>query len=91
MAAERCGNAILDVHPKWLVVVEGVESACGLRTWWGGNLSGCAAAPVRLKVQGALVYSAHDYAASVILLCVCFFLKETKQQLETTKIMFILF
>jgi endoglucanase len=32
-AAEECGNAILAVHPKWLIVVSGVESAAETRTW----------------------------------------------------------
>ncbi len=76
LAAEKAGNAILNVNPHWLIFVEGVEcfgrhgstnkqqkgTACG---WWGGNLMGVAQYPVRLKVPNQLVYSPHDYPATV--------------------------
>ena len=65
LAAERAGNAILAVNPDWLIVVEGVESYGGQNYWWGGNLAGAGAAPVRLNVANRLVYSIHDYPASV--------------------------
>ncbi len=67
LAAERAGNAILGVKPDWLIIVEGVDSVPTAQTrgWWGGNLSGVAAAPVRLDRPDKLVYSAHEYAASV--------------------------
>ncbi len=65
LAAERAGNAILAVNPNWLIVVEGVESYGGQNYWWGGNLAGAGAAPVRLNVANRLVYSTHDYPASV--------------------------
>ena len=65
LAAERAGNAILAVNPDWLIVVEGVESYGGQNYWWGGNLAGAGVAPVRLNVANRLVYSAHDYPASV--------------------------
>ena len=65
LAAERAGNAILAVNPNVLIVVEGVESASSGNYWWGGNLSNAGASPVRLNVPGRLVYSAHDYPASV--------------------------
>lgn len=65
LAAERAGNAILAVNPDWLIVVEGVESYGGQNYWWGGNLAGAGAAPVRLNVANRLVYSTHDYPASV--------------------------
>jgi len=61
LAAERAGNAILDVNPDWLIVVEGVQHAGADTYWWGGNLSGAADAPVRLSRPQQLVYSAHDY------------------------------
>jgi endoglucanase len=61
LAAERAGNAILDVNPDWLIFVEGVQKV-GLDTyWWGGNLAAAANAPVRLSHPDRLVYSAHDY------------------------------
>lgn len=65
LAAERAGNAILSVNPNWLIVVEGVESGPSGNYWWGGNLSAAGANPVRLNVPGRLVYSPHDYPASV--------------------------
>jgi endoglucanase len=79
LAAERIGNAILDVNPDWLILVEGVSTVSGgltnqwdndpatddESTWWGGNLSAAFEFPVRLDVPDKLVYSAHDYAISV--------------------------
>ena len=65
LAAERAGNAILAVNPKWLVIVEGIESGSSGNYWWGGNLSNAGASPVRLAVANRLVYSTHDYPASV--------------------------
>lgn len=65
LAAERAGNAILAVNPDWLILVEGVESGPSGNYWWGGNLSGARNSPVRLNVAGRLVYSPHDYPASV--------------------------
>ncbi|MEI7687531.1 MAG: cellulase family glycosylhydrolase, partial [Planctomycetota bacterium] len=65
LAAERAGNAILAVNPNWLIVVEGVESGKSGSTWWGGNLSNAGDFPVRLNTPGRLVYSPHDYPASV--------------------------
>lgn len=64
-AAERCGNAILAANPDWLIIVEGTEKYAGTSTWWGGNLKGAAAHPVVLEVSNKLVYSMHDYPASV--------------------------
>jgi aryl-phospho-beta-D-glucosidase BglC (GH1 family) len=65
LAAERAGNAILAVNPNWLIFVEGVESGPSGYYWWGGNLSAAGQFPVQLSVAGRLVYSAHDYPASV--------------------------
>ncbi|GAA2324166.1 cellulase family glycosylhydrolase [Streptomyces kunmingensis] len=65
LAAERGGNAVLSVNPDLLIFVEGVQTVNGQSTWWGGNLSGVASAPMRLDVADRLVYSAHDYATSV--------------------------
>ena len=64
-AAERCANAILGANPNWLIIVEGVEKYNNQTTWWGGNLTGAAQYPVMLTVANKLVYSAHDYPASV--------------------------
>ncbi|MBV8490546.1 MAG: cellulase family glycosylhydrolase [Candidatus Eremiobacteraeota bacterium] len=65
LAAERAGNAILAANPKWLVVVEGVQSYNNDYYWWGGNLEGAASAPVVLSIPSQLVYSAHDYPSTV--------------------------
>jgi endoglucanase len=64
-AAERAGNAILGVNPDWLIVVEGVERYANDFYWWGGNLEGARARPIRLAQPGRLVYSAHDYGPGV--------------------------
>jgi endoglucanase len=71
-AAERAGNAILAVNPKWLIFVEGVDcyggtsgQANGDCYWLGGNLEGVRDHPVQLSVAHHLVYSVHDYPASV--------------------------
>lgn len=52
-AAERGGNAVLSANPRLLVIVGGTE--------YQGNLTGVAAAPVRLRVRHRLVYAPHDY------------------------------
>lgn len=52
-AAERAGAAILEEHPDWLVIVEGIDYASDLR--------GAGADPVQLPRPGRLVYSVHDY------------------------------
>lgn len=65
LAAERAGNAILAVNPNWLIFVEGIEAYNNDYYWWGGNLMGAGNNPVRLQVANRLVYSAHDYPASV--------------------------
>jgi len=65
LAAERGGNAVLAANPNLLVIVEGIETASSGSYWWGGNLSNAGTAPVRLNTPGRLVYSAHDYPASV--------------------------
>lgn len=68
-AAERAGNAILAVNPNWLIFVEGIQ--CSMQSgssdcyWAGGNLEGVEAHPVVLNVAHRLVYSVHDYPASV--------------------------
>lgn len=76
MAAAEAGNAILAINPNLLIFVEGVEcynpngstdpyvagTDC---TWWGGNLLGVADHPITLNVPNRLVYSPHEYPASV--------------------------
>jgi endoglucanase len=64
-AATRAGDAILAANPDLLIVVEGVEKVGTDYYWWGGNLRGAGAAPVELAVPGRVVYSPHDYPASI--------------------------
>lgn len=64
-AAERAGNAILDVNPNWLMFVEGVAVYEGQSYWWGGNLMGVKDRPIVLDVPNRVVYSPHDYPNSV--------------------------
>ncbi|MGH2509633.1 MAG: glycoside hydrolase family 5 protein, partial [Ktedonobacteraceae bacterium] len=64
-AAQRAGDAILAVNPNWLIFVEGIDVYNGDYYWWGGNLEGVQAHPVQLSVAHRLVYSVHDYPASV--------------------------
>ncbi|MEB0222319.1 cellulase family glycosylhydrolase, partial [Pseudomonas sp. AB12(2023)] len=46
--------------------VEGIENqATGGSTWWGGGLSGVKGKPVILSVANQVVYSPHDYPATV--------------------------
>jgi endoglucanase len=65
LAAERAGNAVLRVNPHWLIFVQGITTYGKDTYWWGGNLEGAAAAPVRLTVPHRLVYEAHDYGPSL--------------------------
>ena len=65
LAAQRAGNAILAANPDWLIFVEGTDCFQGSCTWWGGQLAGAAQFPVQLSVPNKLVYSAHEYPASV--------------------------
>jgi endoglucanase len=69
LAAERCGDTIHEIAPHWLIVVEGVEkNVPGQQLsghWWGGNLEGVRAAPVRLKTRHRVVYSPHEYGPGV--------------------------
>ncbi|MDF2920059.1 MAG: endoglucanase, partial [Microbacterium sp.] len=65
-AATRAGNAVLSVNPKLLIIVEGVENqGDGTATWWGGGLKDVRSAPVTLSVKNRVVYSPHDYPATV--------------------------
>lgn len=65
LAAERAGNAILETNPYLLIFVQGIEKHRDDWYWWGGNLTGVAQNPVRLKVPNRVVYSPHDYGPEV--------------------------
>lgn len=69
-AAERAGSAVQAIAPHWLIVVEGIEGPVvgGQqldRHWWGGNLEGVRANPIRLPIADRLVYSPHEYGPEV--------------------------
>jgi len=64
-AATRIGNAILAVNPNVLIIVEGIERYQGNSTWWGGNLMGVKDHPIELNIDNRVVYSPHDYPATV--------------------------
>jgi endoglucanase len=65
-AATRAGNAVQQINPQLLIVIEGVEKqSSSSSTWWGGGLAPVASAPVSLGVANQVVYSPHDYPASI--------------------------
>jgi endoglucanase len=64
-AATRAGNAILAVHADALLIVEGIEAYANNYYWWGGNLRGATTAPVQLSSPNHVIYSPHDYPASL--------------------------
>jgi len=66
LGAERAGNAILAIEPRWLIVVEGIGNFDNVVANHGGNLAPAGRFPVRLTVDKQLVYSAHEYPQSVI-------------------------
>ncbi len=70
LAAQRCGNAILEVNPNVLIIVEGIQAyqkPNGEQTnyWWGGNLQGARDFPVVLNNPSKLMYSPHEYGPTV--------------------------
>jgi endoglucanase len=69
LAAERAGNAVLNVNPNWLIFVEGVEENVPgqklKKHWMGGNLEGVRRWPVRLDRPNQVVYSPHEYGPEV--------------------------
>ncbi len=65
LAAQECGNAILEVNPNVIIVVEGTQEYDGTNYWWGGNLQGVADYPVVLSNPSKLMYSPHEYGPTV--------------------------
>jgi aryl-phospho-beta-D-glucosidase BglC (GH1 family) len=65
LAAQRAGNDVLAANPNLLIFVEGIQNGPSGGYWWGGNLSNAGLFPVQLNVANRLVYSPHDYPASV--------------------------
>lgn len=64
-AAQRLGNYVLSLCPRWMIMVEGVGYDPGAKgmdnggagIWWGENLYGAKAQPVVLNRPGRLIYS----------------------------------
>jgi len=67
LAAQRAGNAILAVDAQALILVEGVEIVNNNYYWWGGNLRNAAASPVQLSQPNHVIYSPHEYPASIFM------------------------
>jgi len=71
MAAERLGNAVVEVCPRLMIFVEGVGNPPVTPVvgpdwaFWGENLAGVCRHPVRLSDPSRLVYSPHVYGPSV--------------------------
>ncbi|WGF88306.1 glycoside hydrolase family 5 protein [Marinivivus vitaminiproducens] len=64
-ASAQAGNAIHDINPDWLIIVNGIQTYQNDWYWWGGQLKGVADKGVRLDAANKLVYSAHDYPPSL--------------------------
>ncbi len=65
-AATYLGNAVHEVNPDLLVLVEGIHIVDNKWYWVGGNLKGVADQPIALDQPNKLVYSPHDYPSSVV-------------------------
>jgi chitinase len=65
-AATEAGNAVLAIAPGWLIIVDGIQRYRTTYTNWGGNLVGVRDHPITLTVPHQVVYSAHEYPASVV-------------------------
>jgi endoglucanase len=65
LMAEKAGDAVLKVDPRWLVFVEGIDNYQGQYYWWGGDLQAAKRYPVQLSEPDHLVYEAHDYGPDV--------------------------
>lgn len=65
-AATYLGDAIHEVNPDLLILVEGVHIVDNKWYWVGGNLRGAADDPIVLGRDDKLVYAPHDYPASVV-------------------------
>jgi len=71
LAAERCGDAIHEVNPDWLIIVEGNDHygeegwQKGEGYWWGGMLKGVRENPVRFRQKCKRVDASYDYDKNV--------------------------
>eukprot|EP00276_Gloeochaete_wittrockiana_P010663 CAMPEP_0184668426 /NCGR_PEP_ID=MMETSP0308-20130426/72284_1 /TAXON_ID=38269 /ORGANISM="Gloeochaete witrockiana, Strain SAG 46.84" /LENGTH=470 /DNA_ID=CAMNT_0027114133 /DNA_START=150 /DNA_END=1559 /DNA_ORIENTATION=+ len=63
LGAQRIGNAILEICPRWLIFVEGVAKAPG--SFWGSDFTKFLQFPVCLSHPSNLVLSPHLYGPTV--------------------------
>ena len=56
--AERMGNFVLGLCPRWLIAVEGIG---GGGYWWGENIRPQLTSPITLAIPDRLVMSPHVY------------------------------
>ena len=64
-AATAAAKAIQAYSPGWLMIVEGIETYSGSDPSQQENLLGVATDPIVTNVANKVVYSVHDYPASV--------------------------
>ncbi|TDH72427.1 uncharacterized protein CCR75_003281 [Bremia lactucae] len=74
-AVETIGNKILSICPNWLIVVEGnyavntVAEINGANVtyndWYGASLQNASVNPIKLQMDGKLVFAPHFYSPSV--------------------------
>ncbi|MBV9747930.1 MAG: cellulase family glycosylhydrolase [Acetobacteraceae bacterium] len=64
-AATAAAKAIQAYSPGWLMIVEGIETYSGSDPSQQENLLGVATDPIVTNVPNKIVYSVHDYPASV--------------------------
>ena len=64
-AATEAADAIQAYSPGWLMIVEGIETYSGSDPSQQENLLGVGADPIVTNVPKKVVYSVHDYPASV--------------------------
>ena len=67
-AAQRAGNAVLNINPNLLIVIEGIEVYNNNYSFWGANLRGVKNYPIDFGSSDRndqIVYSPHDYGPAV--------------------------
>jgi len=65
-AAERLGNHVLALCPRWLVFVQGIGAPTQpSQYYWGENLVNLTKRPIALKAKNKLVFAPHVYGPSL--------------------------
>lgn len=74
-AVEKIGNAILNICPNWLIVVEGLSATNVVKEingvnvtysdWFGASLQNASVNPITLNTENKLVFAPHYYSPSV--------------------------